>query len=68
MEQKEIFGYCPFRSVIATTQTKLGHAKTGMSERDCDGPDCMLWIDAGDDSGCCFAVAARAMAAAAKQP
>ncbi len=63
MDQKELFGYCPFRSVIATTQTKLGHAKTGMSDRECDQNDCMLWIDDGDNSGCCFVVAAKAVAA-----
>jgi len=61
MHQPEALGYCPFRSVIPTEQAKLGHAKTGMSERDCDGPNCMLWVETEDDRGCCFALAAKAV-------
>lgn len=66
MTETERLGYCPFRSIIPTTQAKLGHAVTGMSERDCDGTNCMLWLEVGDDAGCCLAVAAKALAAGAK--
>ncbi len=52
--------FCPFRSVIPTTQAKLGHAVTGMSERDCDGDFCMLWVEQGGKAGCAFAVLAQA--------
>jgi uncharacterized membrane protein len=61
MAHMETIGFCPFRSVIPTTQAKLGHAKTGMSERDCDGHNCMLWIEQGETKGCAFALAARAI-------
>ena len=60
MDKPDHLGYCPFRSVIPTAQAKLGHAKTGMSERDCDGPNCMLWLDTGEEAGCCFLLASRA--------
>lgn len=60
MAHLESIGFCPFRSVIPTTQAKLGHAKTGMSERDCDGPNCMLWIEQGEHRGCAFTLAVKA--------
>ena len=66
MPDTESYGFCPFRSIIPTTQAKLGHAVTGMSERDCDGPHCALWIQIGDEEGCAFAVAARSIAAGCK--
>jgi len=60
MRTTEPVGYCPFRSVIPTTQAKLGHAVTGMSERDCDGHNCMLWYEQGDQRGCVITLALAA--------
>ncbi len=49
---------CPFRSVVSTTAAKIGHAVTGISDRDCDGSDCMMWGDIGDQVGCTILLAA----------
>lgn len=53
---------CPFRSVVSTSAAKIGHAVTGMSDRDCDGSDCMLWTDTGAEVGCSILIALRAVA------
>lgn len=50
---------CPFRSVVPTTTAKIGHAITGISDRECDGHDCMMWTDTGDEVGCALLLAAR---------
>ena len=53
---------CPFRSVVPTTTAKIGHAVTGISDRDCDGSDCMMWTDTGEEVGCILLIAMRALA------
>jgi hypothetical protein len=50
---------CPFRSVVPTTTAKIGHAITGISDRECDGRDCMMWTTVGDQEGCALLLAAR---------
>jgi len=52
---------CPFRSVIATGQAKLGHAVTGMTERDCDGTHCQLWLNTGTEADCVFLLIGKKM-------
>lgn len=53
---------CPFRSVVSTTTAKIGHAVTGISDRECDGSDCMMWVDTGDQVGCILLLAAMNLA------
>ena len=52
---------CPFRSIVPTTTARIGHAITGMSDRECDGSDCTMWTDTGDEVGCVFLIAARSI-------
>jgi len=53
---------CPFRSIVPTTSAKIGHAITGMSDRECDGVDCMMWGTVGDQTGCVLLLAAMNLA------
>jgi len=61
MDQTAKKKFCPFRSIIPTSQAKLGHAMTGMSERDCDGVHCQLWVNTGSDADCVLVLIGKAL-------
>ena len=63
MDAAQVSRNCPFRSVVPTTEARIGHAVTGVSARDCEGRACQLWMQVGDQEDCAFIFLTKAIIA-----